>query len=48
MPSARLEHEAHRLGLRESAFPEAEMCSPQQMQMVGFKPIPIFNPYNLS
>src|SRR5436190_23669110 len=36
IPSARLEHEAHRLGLREREFSESAILSPQQMQIVGF------------
>jgi hypothetical protein len=35
MPSHMLEHEAHKLGLREREFPAGAIGSPQQMQIVG-------------
>lgn len=35
MPSAMLEHEAQRLGLRDSELPIREIASPQHMQMDG-------------
>jgi hypothetical protein len=36
MPSARLEQDAHRFGLRERRLPLSGMGSPQQMQTQGF------------
>src|SRR5579883_993925 len=36
IPSARLEQEAHRFGLRDNTLPNALIGSPQQMQIVGF------------
>ena len=36
VPSSKLEHEAHRFGLREKALPFVDMASPQQMQTGGF------------
>jgi hypothetical protein len=35
MPSQILEHEAHKLTLREMDFHPGAICSPQQMQIVG-------------